>query len=123
VRNLLQDFDEAISNDDKDYFSWDPCSRSARSGHLTDSRWPATTGDYFHLAGKNSDKLHALGRNVSANTIDTDFLRNPDRQTEAMVQRLTLNDQDNDFFVRSIISASGDTNAPPNAKRNVAIQS
>jgi len=32
-----------------------------------------------------------------------------------MVQRLTLNDQDNDFFVRSIISASGDTNAPPNA--------
>jgi hypothetical protein len=54
------------------------------------------------------DKLIALNRSGSATSLDTDFLRNIERDTEALVPRLKLNLEDNDFFVRRVILSPSD---------------
>lgn len=108
IRNLLQDFDEAISNDDGDYFLGTIVLVQRARGHLTIQDGQQRLATTSILMARIRDRLYAVGRDVSARSIDGDFIRNADRNTEAMVPRLTLNDQDNEYFVRSIIASPND---------------
>ena len=54
------------------------------------------------------DRLIELHREKSAISLDTDFLRHIDRESEAVVPRIKLNLEDNSFFVRRIILSPTD---------------
>lgn len=117
IRNLLQDFDEAISNDDKDYFLGTlVLVRQGRDQpSIQDGQQRLATTSI--LIARIRDSLHGVSRTGSAQSVDTDFIRSVDRETEGMVPRLTLSDQDNDYFVRSILVSPND---PADSSRPVA---
>lgn len=108
IKNLLQDFDEAISNDDRDYFLGTIVLVQHDRGQPSIQDGQQRLATTSILLARIRDKLYAVARDVSAGSIDSEFIRNPDRNTEAMVSRLTLNEQDNDYFVRGILIAPND---------------
>ena len=69
-----------------------------------------TSGDHRKpvLLARIRDRLFTIGRSPSARSIDTDFIRSTDRNTEAVLPRIKLNLEDNDFFVRRILPGPED---------------
>src|SRR5579862_93635 len=126
VLNLLQDFDEAITNDDRDYFLGTVVlvDQQKERPLIQDGQQRLATTTM--LLARIRDKLHDLAREVSARSIDSDFIRDIDRNTEVMLPRLTLNTEDNDYFVRSIlvgpIDPDYETRPAPARQSNVRLK-
>jgi hypothetical protein len=55
------------------------------------------------LLARIRDRLHGIGRGPSARSIDGDFIRSVDRDTEAVRPRIQLNLEDNEFFTQRIL--------------------
>lgn len=70
------------------------------------------------LLARIRDKLFQLNREKSARSVDGDFLRSIDRDTEALVPRIKLNLEDNDFFSRRILAAPWDADYAESQKIN-----
>lgn len=116
VKNLLQDFDEAISKDDRDYFLGTIVLVQTENDRpmIQDGQQRLATTTI--LLARIRDRLHANARDASAASVDSEFIRSYDRESEAMVSRLALNAHDNDFFVRAILpmpsQLDGEMNVP-----------
>jgi hypothetical protein len=114
VRNLMQDLHDAISggNPVEDYFL----------GTIViiqnEGATPAIVDGQQRLASTSiilariRDRFLELGRSGTANSIDQAFLGHIDPRTEETVSRLQLNDEDNEFFGKSIL-ARPDSQARP----------
>jgi hypothetical protein len=104
VRNFLEDLNEAIASGQEDYFLGTVVV--VQSGQDTPSiadgqQRIATTSI---LLARIRDALFKAGRQQSARSIDSDFLRSIDRNTEQPITRLSLNVEDNEFFAKAILS-------------------
>jgi hypothetical protein len=113
VRALLQDFDESITNDDEDYFLGTIVLVEA------DSEYPIIADGQQRLAtttillARIRDLLAQASRAKSAQSIDADFIRSVDRDTEQTLPRLTLNAEDHHFFAEAIIPPPEEATNPP----------
>lgn len=105
---LFQDLSEAISAGSEDYFLGTVVLVQPEKGMPSISDGQQRIATTTILLCRIRDKLIELNRGGSAQSLDTDFLRNIDRDTEAVVPRLRLNLEDNDFFVRRILLSPKD---------------
>jgi hypothetical protein len=110
VRILFEDLNEAITNSQDDYFLGTVVIVQAGTeiGSIADGQQRIATLSIF--LARVRDHLTKLTREGSARSVDYDFLRNIDRDTEAIVPRIKLNLEDNDFFVRRILPGPLDSN-------------
>jgi hypothetical protein len=108
VLNLLTDLNEAISAHSDDYFLGTIVLVQPERGLplIADGQQRIATTTIFLC--RLRDKLIELNRTGSAESLDRDFLRNIDRDTEAVVPRIKLNLEDNDYFVRRILLSPKD---------------
>lgn len=108
ILTLFQDLNEAIAAGDEDYFLGTIVLVQPEMGIPTISDGQQRIATVTILLCRIRDKLIAINREGSATSLDTDFLRNIDRETEAVVPRLKLNLEDNDFYVRRVILSPSD---------------
>lgn len=108
VQNFLEDLNEAISNGHDDYFLGTVVLIQA------DRETPSIADGQQRIAttsialARIRDIFEEIGREGSARSMDTDFLRTIDRATEALSPRLNLNLEDNDYFTRAILPCPSD---------------
>jgi hypothetical protein len=103
VRNLLEDLSEAIGNNAEDYFLGTIVVVSDGTADPSIADGQQRTATTTILLARIRDRLFSIGRGPSARSIDTDFIRSTDRNTEAVLPRIKLNLEDNDFFVRRVL--------------------
>jgi hypothetical protein len=108
VRNLLEDISEAIGNNADDYFLGTVVvvSDGVADPSIADGQQRTATATI--LLARIRDRLFSIGRGPSARSIDIDFIRSTDRNTEAVLPRIKLNLEDNEFFVRRILPGPED---------------
>lgn len=104
VRNFLEDLNQAITNNEPDYFLGtvvlvQGVGRDAPS--IADGQQRIATTSI--VLARLRDALFEFGREMSARSVDNDFLRTIDRDSELAVTRLSLNTEDNEFFSRAIL--------------------
>jgi hypothetical protein len=104
VKALLQDFDEAINNDDSDYFLGTIVlvQKDREDPSIADGQQRLATTTI--LLARIRDQLATSARKVSANSVDSDFIRSINRETEQLMPRLALNSEDNNYFARAVLS-------------------
>jgi hypothetical protein len=109
IQNLLTDLNEAISAHSDDYFLGTVVLVQPEKGLplIADGQQRIATTTI--LLCRIRDKLIELNRGGSAESLDRDFLRNIDRDTEAVVPRIKLNLEDNDYFIRRILLSPKDS--------------
>jgi hypothetical protein len=103
IQNLLQDLNEAITNDDDEYFLGTIVliEPSKAVPWIADGQQRIATVTV--LLARIRDRLFVLKRDAGAREIDNQFLRNTDMETEEQVPRLTLNLEDNDYFKANVL--------------------
>jgi hypothetical protein len=112
VRNILEDLNEAISNEAEDYFLGTIVLVSDGVSDPSIADGQQRTATTTILLCRIRDRLSSMGRGQSARSIDADFIRSIDRESEAMRPRLTLNLEDNEFFTRRILLSPEDPEFP-----------
>ena len=104
IKNLLQDFDEAISNDDQDYFLGTIVlvqqGRNRPSIQDGQQRLATTT----ILLVRIRDMLHGVSRDATARSVDSDFIRDIDRTTEEMLSRVADWNGKKAFLIKPLVS-------------------
>lgn len=120
VRALFEDLNGAIAKDGDEYFLGAVVLVSSSSGgppSIADGQQRLATSTI--LLCRIRDKLIELGRAGSASSVDSEFIRTIDRDTEERLSRLTLNLEDNEFFARAILPTLAElsTNPAPPASR------
>ena len=103
ILTLFQDFSEAINDGTEDYFLGTIVLVKPDKGMPIISDGQQRIATVTILLCRIRDKLIDIHRSGSAASMDMDFLRNIDRDTEEVVPRIKLNDQDNEFFLRRIL--------------------
>ncbi|HEY5793716.1 MAG TPA: DUF262 domain-containing protein [Bosea sp. (in: a-proteobacteria)] len=108
VKNYLEDLNEAVTNGDQDYFLGTVVliQEGRETPSIADGQQRIATTSI--ALARIRDLLLERGRELSARSIDTDFLRTVDRATEAMTPRLSLNLEDNEFFRRAVLASPED---------------
>lgn len=103
ILNLFTDLNEAITAGSNDYFLGTIVLVQPEKGLplIADGQQRIATTTI--LLCRIRDKLIELNRAGSAESLDRDFLRNIDRDTEAVVPRIKLNLEDNDYFIRRVL--------------------
>ena len=105
VLTLFQDLNEAISTGNDDYFLGTIVLVKSPNSLPIISDGQQRIATVTFLLCRIRDTLVKINREGSAQSLDTDFLRNIDRNTEEIVPRLKLNIEDNEFFVQRILLA------------------
>ena len=108
VRNLLEDLNEAITNDAEDYFLGTVVLVSDGTDDPSIADGQQRTATTTILLARIRDRLNSIGRGPSAGSRHSDFIRSVDRDTEAVRPRIRLNLEDNDFFTRRILLSPKD---------------
>lgn len=108
IQNLFYDLNEAISAGNDDYFLGTIVLVQGESSIPAISDGQQRIATITILLCRIRDKLIDIKRTGSASSLDTDFLRHIDRDSEAVVPRIKLNLEDNDFFVRRILPSPMD---------------
>lgn len=103
VTDLLQDFNEAIGKDGDEYFLGSVVLIQSGDGTPTIADGQQRLATITIHLSRIRDHLERLGRAGSAQSIDVDFIRSIDRDTEETIPRLTLNVEDNEFFSSRIL--------------------
>src|SRR6516162_6565336 len=85
VRNLLEDLSEAIGNNAEDYFLGTIVVVSDGRADPSIADGQQRTATTTILLARIRDRLFSIGRGASARSIDTDFIRSTDRNTEAVL--------------------------------------
>jgi hypothetical protein len=113
VRTFLEDLNEAITNSVEDYFLGTVVlvQEGKELPSIADGQQRIATTSI--VLARIRDLLHEIGRTPSARSIDHDFLRSIDRDTEATVARLSLNLEDNEFFRDTILPSPMDDDYVP----------
>ena len=108
IRSLFEDINEAITNDEEDYFLGTIVLVGDRTSELSIEDGQQRIATTTILLARIRDRLFTINRAPSARSIDSDFIRSIDRNTEAVRPRVTLNLEDNDFFMRRILLSPED---------------
>ena len=109
VRDLLQDLNEAITGGAEDYFLGTVVLIQAEVGdvpQIADGQQRLATTTI--LLARIRDRLIQIKREGSARSVDGDFVRTVDRDTEENVPRLKLNTEDDEYFRNYILAAPGE---------------
>ncbi len=103
VRDLLQDLNEAISNDDPDYFLGTIVLVKRPDGipSIADGQQRIATTSI--LLARIRDYQYHLKRDPRGDVIESQYLRETDMDTEEYVPKLRLNVDDNEYFASVIL--------------------
>jgi hypothetical protein len=103
VRDLLQDLNEAISNDDPDYFLGTIVlvKRSDGIPSIADGQQRIATTSI--LLARMRDYQYYLKRDPRGDVIESQYLRETDMDTEEYVPKLRLNVDDNEYFASVVL--------------------
>ena len=108
VLTLLQDFNEAINSGNQDYFLGTIVLVQPEGDVPRISDGQQRIATVTILLCRIRDKLREINRERSAQSLETDFLRNIDRDTEDLVPKIKLNLEDNAFFAERILLSPSD---------------
>lgn len=108
VTDLFQDFTNAISSDDPDYFLGTIVLTQSASGvpEVTDGQQRLATASILLAAIR--DYLYTHDNLNRATSINNDYLQTTDLRTEETVPRLTLNVDDRDYFIKRVLALPDD---------------
>jgi Protein of unknown function DUF262 len=103
VLALLQDFSGAIKDRDEDYFLGTIVLTGAKGEvpEVSDGQQRLATTTI--ILARIRDHFLALGKQKRAHRIETEYLRTTDLHTDDVVSKLTLNTDDNQFFVNTVL--------------------
>ena len=104
VTDLLQDLNDTIGKEGDEYFLGAVVLINSGDGIPTIADGQQRLATTTILLSRIRDRLRKAGRPRSAESVDAEFIQSIDRDTEEMIPRLTLNLEDNEFFVRHIIA-------------------
>lgn len=122
VQNLLQDLNEAITNDDEEYFLGTVVLIGPPKAVPSVGDGQQRLATVTILISRIRDRLFQLKRDAGAREIDNQFLRNVDMETEEKVPRLSLNLEDNDYFNNNILSSPVDEEFNAEARQRDAVR-
>ncbi len=113
VQNLFQDLNEAITNDEEDYFLGTIVLIQAGKvlPSISDGQQRIATTSI--LLARIRDRQYLLKRAQRAAAMDSDYLRTIDMDTEERVSKLRLNVEDHGFFVDHILPSPTDDGYRP----------
>lgn len=113
VRELLQDLNEAITNDDPDYFLGTVVLVLKPNGvpSIADGQQRIATTSI--LLARMRDLQTHLKRGPRAQAIENTYLREIDVDTEEHVPKLRLNVEDNEYFSKTILDVQSVSNGIP----------
>jgi hypothetical protein len=120
IKDFLDDIERAVTADDSEYFLGSLVLAHDNQKHpdVVDGQQRLATTAILIAAIR--DHYQSLGDN-RAQDIDGQYLMNRDLRTKEDVQKLKLNERDNDFFLKSILRPT--TPRPePDRESHVAIQ-
>jgi hypothetical protein len=108
VKNFLEDIGYAMDRGEEDYFLGTIVliQKNREVPAIADGQQRIATTSI--ALARIRDLFLTIGREQSARSLDSDFLRTIDRRTEAMVARLKLNLDDNEYFQRVTLAAPFD---------------
>lgn len=108
VKNFLEDIGYAMDRGEKDYFLGTIVliQKERETPAIADGQQRIATTSI--ALARIRDLFLTLGRERSARSLDGDFLRTVDRRSEAMIARLQLNLDDNEYFQRVTLAAPYD---------------
>lgn len=117
VEELFQDIQEAIANNEPEYFLGSIVVTSSEK-HVVDGQQRLATTAIFIAAIR--DYLLENSDEERAKDLERDYLFRRDFRTQEIISRLTLNGRDNDFFKKRILSRpdSPERRASPEANRD-----
>ena len=109
VKNFLEDISYAIETGEDDYFLGTVVliQRDREDPSIADGQQRIATTSI--AIARIRDLFLTIGREQSARSIDSDFLRTVDRRSEATLARLNLNIEDNGYFQRTILASPLDS--------------
>jgi hypothetical protein len=119
VRALLTDLNEAISKgSSSEYFLGTIVliQRAAETPSIVDGQQRLATTTI--LLARIRDELLHLNRENSARSIEDSFLSNIDRRTEKQVPKVSLNLEDNDYFVTMVLPPDANPKDQPLKRSN-----
>ncbi len=124
VADLLTDVENAIREHDKEYFLGSIVVSTERSGMLEVVDGQQRLATIAILLSGIRDYLLANNENGRADTLETDYLLKRDLRTEEPIPRLSLNETDNDFFRRKILSRPGspDRSIQPSRSSHIKLE-
>jgi Protein of unknown function DUF262/Protein of unknown function (DUF1524) len=105
VRTLLQDFSNAIANDDKTYFLGSIVLTSSGNGkwEVADGQQRLATTAILISAIRDRLSFAGVNEKTAAEKFTQNFLLEFDERTGEHRPKLTLNTEDNDFFVKTAL--------------------
>jgi len=122
IENLLQDLNEAITNDDDEYFLGTIVLIEPPKITPSIADGQQRLASVTILLARIRDQLYRLKREAGARAIDNDYLRNIDMETEEQLARLTLNLEDNEYFKAYILSSPADAGFNNEARTTEAVR-
>ncbi|QQP88693.2 DUF262 domain-containing protein [Skermanella sp. TT6] len=122
VLDLFRDLHETITNDEDEYFLGTVVliQTGNEIPSIADGQQRIATTTV--LLCRIRDKLLTLGRDGRARSIDDTYLRNIDMETENIVPRISLNIEDNDYFIQHILPSPKDDGYDILARRTSAVR-
>ncbi len=108
VTSLLQDFSAAIQAEDEDYFLGTIVLTGTRNEipEVSDGQQRLATTTI--LLARIRDRYLQIGKERRANRIETDYLRITDLDSDDIVSKLSLNTDDNQFFINTVLKDPGE---------------
>ena len=103
VLDLFQDLSNAIGNDEPDYFLGTIVLTGGEDdvSEVSDGQQRLATATI--LLANIRDYFWSTNKQRKAHQIDTDYLRTTDYDTDETVSRLSLNVDDNEYFIKTIL--------------------
>lgn len=125
VLDLFQDFTNAIESDEPEYFLGTIVLTHVDHGKLEIADGQQRLATSTILLAAIRDYLDSNQNHQKARTIETEFLLTHDLETDELVPRLKLNIEDNDFFMKHVLSppTSVNRNIEPSHPSHKRIQS
>lgn len=103
VEDLLKDFSAAMKDPEEDYFLGTVVLTGTKGDVPEVSDGQQRLATTTMLLARIRDLFLALGKQRRAHRIDGDYLRTIDLHTDDVVSKLTLNTDDNQFFVNTVL--------------------
>jgi len=107
VTDLLQDFSAAIRSPTEAYFLGSIVVSTERTGVLEVVDGQQRLATVVIILARIRDYFLTRNESARAETLETEYLLKRDLRTQEPVPRITLNDLDNDFFQKAIMSRPG----------------
>ncbi len=107
VNDLMQDLTQAIQSGSQEYFLGSIVVSTEHAGSLEVIDGQQRLATITIVLTRIRDYFVAQGEHSRADTLESEYLFKRDLRTQEAVSRLTLNEIDNDYFQKTVLSRPG----------------